>query len=144
MSEQERPGASRSSAKVFILQLNRLPMRRSVHGPLPGLEMFSERLGRGRAFFRDHAFESSEPVEIVSLAGVGIAGGLGFFDFLAEHGGPLGPREQTFFVQCQRQRKRMRFPGGAEDWAGRVTRNAGHGFGGAAGGFGFDQWFRHK
>ena len=70
-----------------------------MHRPLPGSVMLCERLRRGGAFCRDHAFERREPMVVVGFSGVGIAGGLRLFDLLAKHGGPLAPGEQTFFVQ---------------------------------------------
>ena len=72
---------------------------------------------------------------VVGFAGVGIAGGLGFLDFLAKHRGPLAPGEQTFFVERQRHRKRMGFPGRAKDRAVLVARNAWNSFRGFAGRF---------
>ncbi len=128
------------SPKIFRPQFNRFAMRRSLHRALPGLKMFGKRLRRRRAFCRDHAFEGREPMVVVGFAGVGIAGGLGFFNFLAKHRGPLGPDEQTFFVQRQRHGERMGFPGRAKDWAVCVARNAGNGFGGAPRGF----WFKYN
>ena len=56
-----------------------------MHGALPGLVVLRKRLRRGRAFFRDHALEGREPMVVVGFAGVGIAGGLSFLNFLAEH-----------------------------------------------------------
>jgi hypothetical protein len=91
--------------KVFRLQLDRFAMRGSVRRTLPGFVMLRERLRRGRAFFSDHAFERREPMVVVGFSGVGIAGGLGFLDFLTEHGGPFAPGEQSFFVERQRHRK---------------------------------------
>src|SRR4030095_13820223 len=99
-------------------------MRRSLHRAFPGLVMMLKRLRRGRAFCGDHALERREPMVVVGFSCIGIASGLRFLDLLTKHRGPLGPSKETFFVHSQRHRKRMGFPGCAEDWAIRVTRNA--------------------
>src|SRR5262245_9966974 len=96
--------------------------------------MMAESLQGCHAFFRDDAFEGCEPVVIVGFSAVGIAGGLGFFDLLAEHGGPLAPGEQTFLIKRNRHGERMGFPWRAENWPVGVSRNAWHSFGGAPGG----------
>ncbi len=51
--------------------------------------------GIGEAFGGDDALERGEPVVIIGLAGIGIAGGLRFFDFVAEGGRPFFPGEQA-------------------------------------------------
>ena len=100
--------------------------------------MLLKRLRRGRAFCRDHAFERREPMAVVGFSGIGIAGRLRFLDFLTKHRGPFGPGKETFFVQRQRHRKRMGFPGCAEDWAILVAGNARKRFRCAPGGFRFN------
>ena len=59
----------------------------------PGVAGARQRCRIGKALGGDDAFERGEPVMIVGLAGVGIAGGLRFLDFLAERGRPFGPGE---------------------------------------------------
>jgi hypothetical protein len=135
---------SPSAAKVFRLQLNRFPVRRSLRCVLPGLVVLRQSLRRGRAFFGDHAFEGREPMTIVGFAGVGIAGGLCLFDLLTEHCGPLAPGEQTFLIERQRHGERVGFPGRAKHRAVLVAGDAWKSFGGAAGGLRFDgRGFRH-
>ncbi len=110
-------------------------MRRSVHRALPGAVVLRKRLRRRHTFFRDHALERCKPVVVVGLSGIGIAGGLGSLDFLAQHRGPIAPGEQTSFVQRKRHGKRMGFPGSMKDRAVRVTRNTRNRVRGAPGGF---------
>ena len=95
-----------------------------MHGAFPGLVMLLKRMRRGRTFCRDHAFERREPMAVVGFSGIGIAGGLGFLDFLTKHRGPLGPGKEIFFVQRQRHCKRMGFPGCAKDRTVLIAGNA--------------------
>ena len=113
-------------------------MRGSVRRALPGAVMLRKRLCRGHTFFRDHAFKCCKPMVVVGFSGVGIAGGLGFLDFLAKYRRPLAPGEETFFVQRERHGKRMGFPGGAKDRAVRIARNTRDRFRDAPGGFRFN------
>jgi hypothetical protein len=113
-------------------------MRRSARRALPRLVMLRQSLGRGRAFFGDHALEGCEPMKIISFAGVGIAGSLRLFDLLPKHGRPLAPGEQTFLIERQRHGKRVGFPGRAKDRAVIIARHAWNSFGDAPGGFRFD------
>jgi len=110
-----------------------------VHRAFPGLVMLLKRLRRGRAFCRDHTFERCKPMAVVGFSGIGIASRLGLLNLLTKHCRPLGPGKETFFVQRQRHRKRMGFPGCAEDWAIRVARNAWKRFRCAPGGFRFNE-----
>ena len=71
---------------------------------------------------------------VVGFSGVGIAGGLGFLDFLTEHGGPFAPGEQSFFVERQRHGKGVRFPGRAKDGTALIARNTRNRFRDAPGG----------
>ena len=52
---------------------------------------------------------------VIGLAGIGIAGGLGFLDFFAERGRPFLPGEQAVLVELHGERKSLRFPRLAED-----------------------------
>src|ERR1700683_4964232 len=67
--------------------------RRAVRGtgarPPPGFAIARERAGIGKPFGGDEAFECGEPMVIISLAGIGIAGGLRLLDFPAESDSPL-------------------------------------------------------
>ena len=113
-------------------------MRRSARRALPRLVMLRQSLGRGRAFFGDHALEGCEPMKIISFACVGVAGSLRLFDLLPKHGRPLAPGEQTFLIERQRHGKRVGFPGRAKDRAVIIARHAWNSFGDAPGGFRFD------
>lgn len=88
--------------------------------------MLRQGLWRGYAFFRNDALEAREPMAVVGFSGVGIAGRLGLLDFLAKLRGPLGPGEKTSIVQRYRHRKRVGFPGLAENRTVRVVWDAGN------------------
>ena len=63
---------------------------------------------------------------IIGLAGVGIAGGLRFFDFFAERGGPFPPGKQAALVERDGERKSLRLPRLAKHRAIVIARNALH------------------
>src|ERR1700692_2197795 len=98
---------------------------------LPSVARARELPRVGDAFFGDDAFQRGEPVMIIGLAGVGIAGGLRLLDLVAERCRPFLPGEQAAFVERQRQSKRFRFPGFAEHRPVVVARDAGDGLRGA-------------
>src|SRR5262249_2947215 len=78
-------------------------------------------------------FERVEPVPVIGLTGIGIAGGLRALDLIGEGGRPFRPGEQAALVQCERHGEGLRLPWFAEDGPFGIARNAGHGIGGAAG-----------
>src|SRR5512142_904223 len=79
------------SAKILAPELDRLAVRRAVGRVVPGVVVARERVGRRHALGGDQPFQGGEPMVVVGLAGVGIAGRLGALDLPAERGGPLGP-----------------------------------------------------
>src|ERR1700676_5529661 len=91
---------------------------------LPGVARALQLPRVGDALFGDDAFKRSEPMMIISLAGIGIAGDLRLLDLVAERCRPFLPGEQAALVERQRQRERFRFPGFAEHRPVVVARNA--------------------
>src|SRR5437763_14316393 len=84
-----------SSLAREVLRLER--DRRSVRGALccasPGIAIAREHLAIRHAFRSDNALKRIEPMPVIGLASIGIAGGLGALDLLREHCCPLRPRE---------------------------------------------------
>src|SRR4249920_3423109 len=70
--------------KVLRRQLDRLAVRRAVGGPVPGVAVAVQEFGRRDALGGDEALQRRQPMLIVGLAGVGIAGGLRALDLGAE------------------------------------------------------------
>ena len=66
---------------------------------IPGVAGARERACIGDALVGHHAFERSEPMAVIGLAGVGIAGGLRALDLLSESGRPFAPGEQAASVE---------------------------------------------
>jgi hypothetical protein len=62
--------------EVFRPELYRDAVRRAVGGVVPGISVARERLRISHALIRDDALERIEPVPVIGLAGIGIAGGL--------------------------------------------------------------------
>src|SRR6202166_3004837 len=110
--------------KVARLELDRRAMRRSFASVLPGVARALKLPCVGDAFFRDNAFQRGEPMVIIGLAGVGIAGGLRLLDLVAERCRPFLPGEQAALVERQRQRERFRLPGFAEHRSVVIAGNA--------------------
>src|SRR5580704_4920676 len=100
--------------KIAWLKLDRRAVRRALAGMLPGMAGARELARVGDAFFGDDALQCSEPMMIIGLAGVGIAGGLRLLDLVAQRRRPFRPGEQAALVERQRQRKRFRLPRLAE------------------------------
>src|SRR5580692_6019647 len=92
---------------------------------LPGMARALQLPRVGDAFLGEDTFKCSEPMVIIGLAGVGIAGGLRLLDLLAERCRPFLPGEQAAFVERQRQRERFRLPRLAEHRPIVVVRDAG-------------------
>src|SRR5579883_3163485 len=98
------------SVEVIGPKFDRLAMRRAVGRVVPGVVVAREHLARGYALLGDQPFERGEPMVIVGLAGVGIAGRLRALDLVGERRGPLRPGEQAALVQGERHREGLRFP----------------------------------
>jgi hypothetical protein len=64
-------------------------MRGARARALPGVAGQGKRLQVGKTFHGNKPLKRGKPMVIVGLAGIGIAGRLGFFDFLAERRGPF-------------------------------------------------------
>ena len=126
----QRPAVGRkkrsSNREVVRLELDRRAMRRAVGGVVPGVAIARERRRVGHAFLGDDPLERVEPVPIVGLAGIGIAGGLRALDLLAERRRPFGPGEQAALVQRERHGEGLRLPRLAEHRPFGVARNARH------------------
>ena len=102
-------------------------MRGAFARALPGVASSRQHIYIGKAFGGDDAFQRRQPVVIIGLAGVGIAGSLRLLDFIAERRGPFGPGEQAAVVKLQRQRKGFGLPGRAEHRPFGIARDACHG-----------------
>ena len=93
---------------------------------VPGVAVARERLLVGDALRGDDALERIEPVPVIGLAGIGIAGRLRALDLLAEHRRPFRPGEQAARMQRERHGEGLRLPRLAEHRAFLVARNARH------------------
>lgn len=100
--------------QVFLRQHDRLAVRRSRRGVGPGVFERVQLLGTAQAFVDDERLERVEPVRVVSVAAVGVAGGLCALDGPGQGLRPLGPAEGATFVQRQHEREGLRLPGGGE------------------------------
>src|SRR5262245_2215848 len=119
-------------------------MRGSLRRAIPGVVMLRQGLWRRYTFLRNDAFEGCKPMVVVGFSGIRIAVCLGLLDFLGKLRGPLGPGEETLIVERYRHRKRVGFPGLAENRTVRVAWNAGNGFCRAPGGLRLNGWIlRH-
>src|SRR5215472_3359474 len=86
-------------------------MWRAFGSPLPG-SVTARQGGRvGNAFFGDDTLESSEPMMIISLTSVGVAGRLRPADLLAQNCCPFAPGEQPTLVQYQSHGEGLSLPG---------------------------------
>src|SRR3954453_7629203 len=61
------------SAEVFRLQFDRLAMRRTIRGMIPGVAIAVQHVARRNTFCGDQPLQIGEPVPVIGLAGVGIA-----------------------------------------------------------------------
>src|SRR5262245_28435565 len=84
--------------KVFRLELYWGAVRGAVGGVVPGVAITGERWRVGHALLRHDALERIEPVQVVGLAGVGIAGRLRALDLVGERRRPFRPGEQSACV----------------------------------------------
>src|SRR3954449_3484683 len=83
-----------SVVEILRLELDRLAVRRAVGRMIPGMLVARKRCAIGHALLGDEALQRIEPVPIIRLARVGIAGALRALDLVGERGGPLRPGEQ--------------------------------------------------
>src|SRR6185295_11683100 len=74
-------------------QLDRLTVRRVARGLGPGVLALRQLVAADQALGGDQALERGEPVQVVGVAEIGVAGGLRGADLAGEGLGPLGPRE---------------------------------------------------
>src|SRR5260370_23542458 len=86
---------SSSRPKILPLQFDRRTMRRAVGGVVPGVAIAIEGLGGRDAFRRDQSFQCRQPMPVIGLAGVGIAGRLRALDLIGKRRNPFVPREQA-------------------------------------------------
>src|ERR1700733_9088172 len=101
--------------KIVRSQLDRRAVRRALAGALPGVARAAERRRVGEALLSDDALERGQPVMVISLAGIWIAGGLRLLDLVAQRRRPFLPGEQAALVERQRQSECFRFPRLAEN-----------------------------
>src|SRR5579863_4298703 len=100
-----RGAAARSITEVARLQHDRRAVRGAGVGPPPRFAVARQRARIGEALGGDEPLESGQPVMIVGLAGIRIAGGLRLLDFRAERRGPLGCGKYAALQQrpCERE-----------------------------------------
>ncbi len=113
--------------EIARAQLDRLAVRGAVAGMVPGIAIAMQRVLCRDAFFSDDFLQRRQPVRVIGLAGVGIAGGLRALDLGGECCCPFRPCEQPTIIQRQRHRESLRFPRLAEHRAVVIARDAGHG-----------------
>src|SRR3974390_3711672 len=89
--------------KIARLKLDWRAVRGAFAGMFPGIAGARQLLGAGEPLRGDDTLERIEPVMIVGLAGVRIAGGLRLLDLLPDRRRPFGPREHAARVERQRQ-----------------------------------------
>src|SRR5246127_1079897 len=99
-------------------------MRRARAGALPGVAGARQDAALDHAFFGEDSLKRRQPMLVVSLARVGIAGHLRLLDFIAERRRPFGPGEQAAFPKRYGEREGFRLPGRAKNRAVAVTWNA--------------------
>src|SRR6185369_17137896 len=76
--------------EVLRLELDRLAVWGAVGGAVPGVLIARKVRRVGHALFGDEPFERIEPVVVIGLAGVRVAGGLRAFDLIGERRSPFG------------------------------------------------------
>src|SRR6516164_6681152 len=87
----------------------------------PGAPVAAQLFGRARAPGGDQRFEGREPMAVIGIPAVGIAGGLRRPDLLRQRRGPFGPAEKTPLMQEEGHRKSLRLPGLAENGTAVIT-----------------------
>src|SRR5262249_59812757 len=97
-----RQDDSALTLEIFRLELDRRAVRRAVGGVVPGVAIARERPCVGHALAGDEPLERIEPVPVIGLAGVAIAGRLRPLDLLGERRRPFAPAEQAALVQPER------------------------------------------
>ena len=95
MSAPRRADTRELIREVFGLEHDRCAVGRAFRRASPGVAIACERLRVRRAFRGDDALERVEPMPVVGLTGVGIAGRLRALDLLRQDVGPFRPSEQT-------------------------------------------------
>src|SRR5580704_5221636 len=85
--------------EIAWLKFDRSAMGRARAGMLPRVPRALELLHVGDALFRDDPLERIQPMVIIGLAGVRIAGGLCLLDLIAERCRPFVPGEQSALMQ---------------------------------------------
>src|SRR5579863_5925485 len=116
-----------SACEIVRTELDRRAMRRARARAAPSLSGARQRGRVGEVFGGHHALQCGEPMVIISLAGIGIAGGLRLLDLIAQHGGPFRPGEEAPFLERQSEREGFGFPGRSEYRAFGIAGDAGHG-----------------
>src|SRR5438270_12714185 len=76
-------------AKILRLQFDRRTMRRAVGGVVPGIAVAMQGVQRRQALRRDQSLQCRQPMPIIGLARVGIAGSLRPLDLVGQRGSPF-------------------------------------------------------
>src|SRR5690242_7338127 len=99
-------------------------MRRTRASACPGVAGAGQHATLDQAFFRNNALKGGEPMAVISLAGIGIAGRLRLLDLIAERCRPFAPGEDTALVERNRQCKGFRLPRRPKNWAITISWDA--------------------
>src|SRR5207244_5723150 len=93
---------------------------------VPGISVAREPRSSGDTLLLENAFERIEPMYVIGLARIGIAGRLRALDLGGEDGGPFRPGEQPTIVERECHGKSLRLPRLAKYGTFAVARNPGN------------------
>ncbi|KMZ12709.1 Cation:proton antiporter [Candidatus Burkholderia humilis] len=108
-------------------ELDRLTVRRAPRSLIPLDTPRLQRLDTHASLRRTDTLERMQPVRVIRIAMIRIAGGLGIADCLAQGVRPLFPREDAALVQREGHRERLRFPRRAKHRTVFAVRHVGQG-----------------
>src|SRR6516164_7517629 len=114
--------------KILLPQFDRTAVRGAIGGVVPRVAVAFQHRAAGDALRGQNPLERDEPVPIIGVAEVGVAGRLGAFDLFAQRRRPFAPREQPALVERHGERERLRLPRLAEHRPTLVARQARHRF----------------
>src|ERR1700687_6488583 len=96
--------AMRAFEELLSSELDRLAVRGTLRGRLPLIPTLQKQAACHQALVGADAFQRCHPMDIVGVATVRVACGLGVADWLCQTFSPFCPREQTTLVPGQRHR----------------------------------------
>src|SRR5262244_3408400 len=116
----------RGLSEVFPFQFDRLAVRRTVRGMVPGVAIAGEARSIDDALLGNEAFERVEPMPIIGVAAIGVARLLRALDLLGQRRRPFRPGEKATATERQGHCKGLRLPGLVEYGSALVARQARH------------------